>query len=177
MLVRPPHEVRAPQKAQRAPTRVAPTECGDGVPRSPRAPRGVKDNAFRKKISERPEFADPASPLKPRRQSLVYGARNEEWQRIRAHFPIGNEEDGEVDLDAFDGVGSEEVPGDEANDEVEHEDGERESEPGSDDGEGEEEGENEDDSSSDDQSPPQPPTSPWRAWARVGRTSCSAQLA
>jgi hypothetical protein len=37
MRVRPPHGVRAPQKVQRALTRVAPAECGDGVPRSPRA--------------------------------------------------------------------------------------------------------------------------------------------
>jgi hypothetical protein len=49
--------------------------------------------------------------LKQRCQYLVYRAREEELQRIRVHFPRGHEEDGEVEIDAFDGVGREEVPG------------------------------------------------------------------
>jgi hypothetical protein len=73
---------------------------------------GAKCRTSWKKISERPEFADyTASIVKQRWQFLVYPARNEDGKRIRAHFPIGNGEDGEVDIDAFDGVGPEEVPG------------------------------------------------------------------
>jgi hypothetical protein len=82
------------------------------------------------RISERSEFADYiASGVKQRWQFLACGAGNEEGQSLRAHFPFGNEEDGEVDNDAFEGVGLEKVPEDDEDDEVEHENGQQDREP------------------------------------------------
>jgi hypothetical protein len=98
----------------------------------------------------RPEFADYiASSVKQRWLFLVSPGEERGLQRIRAHFTIGNEEDPEVDIDGFDGVGPGEVPGDE-DDEVEHEDGQQDREPAAGDAE-EEEGETADESSSDDE--------------------------
>jgi hypothetical protein len=87
---------------------------------------------------------------------VFYCARNGEGQRIRADFPKGNEEEREVDNDGLDGVGREEVPGDDEADEVEEE-GEQDSEPGADGGE-EEEGETEEESSSGEERPPPGPS-------------------
>ena len=89
--------------------------------------------------------------------------RGRQW--MRAHFPLGKEEDGEVDTDALDGVGPEEVAGEdedgevEQEDEVEREDGQPDSDPAVEGGEAgeEEEGETEDESSSDNERPPPPP--------------------
>jgi hypothetical protein len=74
----------------------------------------------------------------------------------------GTEEEGEVDIDGLEGVGREEVPGDDEADEVEQEEGEQDSEPGAAGGE-EEEGETEEESSSgEERSPPEAPSSPSR---------------
>jgi hypothetical protein len=94
---------------------------------------GAKCMTSRKRISKRPEGAVYiASSLKQRWQFLVYPARSEDCSGSELNSPIGNEEGGEADIDAPDGVGPEEVPGEEEDDELEHEDGEQDGEPAAD---------------------------------------------